>query len=80
MDGPSRSIDGGPAREVTVANVEAFFHAAFNVQRREHALVSQGEAFFKRGYGYAALRSLLHALDAEPILPRSEFLEPVREL
>jgi hypothetical protein len=25
--------------EVTVANIEAFFDAAFDVQRREHALV-----------------------------------------
>jgi len=48
--------------EVTAQSVAAFFYAAWNVQRQDHALVGavvsvvyRGEVLFKRGYGWADL-------------------------
>ncbi|MDE0898371.1 MAG: hypothetical protein OSA81_05075 [Longimicrobiales bacterium] len=36
----------------------------------------QSEAFFKRGYGYAARGSLMPALAAEALLPDPRFSNP----
>lgn len=57
---PARAFDAGPVLDPE--SVEAFFDAAFHVQRIERALVGatvsvvhRGEVIFQRGYGFADL-------------------------
>ena len=59
-DGPSLDADG--PRPLTPAGIEAFFDAAFDVQRMDHAIVGAvvsvvlgGEVVFQRGYGWSDL-------------------------
>lgn len=54
----------GAAPDINAENVAAFFDAAFNVQRLDHAMVGavvsvvhEGEVLFKRGYGWADLEN-----------------------